>query len=203
MLTRFTPAWAAPHRRAMCALSLVGALLAATPAQALELAGAQFPDQITVATKPLQLNGAGVRYKAIFKVYAAALYVGTKVATPEEFYAAPGPKRIAITMLREVESKELGKAFTTGIEDNTPKAQMGKLITGLVQMGEIFASQKKLLPGETFTNDWIPGTGLVITVKGVPQGKPFKEPEFFNALMRIWLGPQPADLRLKDALLGK
>ena len=40
-------------------------------------------------------------------------------------------------------------------------------------------------------------------VKGVPQGEPFKEPEFFNALLRIWLGPTPADWKLKDALLGK
>lgn len=33
--------------------------------------------------------------------------------------------------------------------------------------------------------------------------EPFKEPEFFNALLRGWLGPKPADWQLKDALLGK
>ena len=35
-----------------------------------------------------------------------------------------------------------------------------------------------------------------------PQNEPIKEPEFFNALLRIWLGPSPADRLLKDALLG-
>ena len=35
------------------------------------------------------------------------------------------------------------------------------------------------------------------------QGEPIKEVAFFNALMRIWLGPAPADWKLKDALLGK
>jgi len=35
------------------------------------------------------------------------------------------------------------------------------------------------------------------------QGEPFKEPEFFNALLRIWLGPVPADWKLKESLLGK
>lgn len=35
------------------------------------------------------------------------------------------------------------------------------------------------------------------------EGEPFVEPEFFNALMRIWLGAKPADWQLKDALLGK
>jgi len=43
----------------------------------------------------------------------------------------------------------------------------------------------------------------VLTVKGQVQGEPFKEPEVFNALLGIWLGPQPADWKLKDALLGK
>ena len=50
--------------------------------------------------------------------------------------------------------------------------------------------------------DWVPGKGTVITVKGVVQGEPFKEPEFFNALMSIWLGPVPADYKLKEALLS-
>ncbi len=30
-----------------------------------------------------------------------------------------------------------------------------------------------------------------------------KEPEFFNALLGIWLGKSPADAQLKDALLGQ
>ena len=151
----------------------------------------------------LVLNGAGVRYKAIFKVYTAGLYLGKKAGTPEEVLAAPGAKRMHITMLREIDSNELGKLFTRGVQDNAPKEEMSKLIPGLIKMGQIFSDQKKLMTGDVFTIDWVPGTGTVIAVKGVAQGEPFKEPEFFNALMRIWLGPQPADFKLKDALLGK
>ena len=168
----------------------------------IDVAGIKVEDSVDVGGSKLILNGVGIRYKAIFKVYTAALYVGKKTATLEEFQAATGPKRMAITMLREVDSNELGKAFTKGFEDNTPKSDMGKLIPGLIKMGQIFADQKKLLAGETFTTDWIPGTGTVITVKGKVQGEPFKEPEFFAALMRIWLGPKPADHKLKEELLG-
>jgi hypothetical protein len=39
-------------------------------------------------------------------------------------------------------------------------------------------------------------------LNGKVQGAPIKEPEFFGALMRIWLGKSPADDQLKDALLG-
>jgi len=113
-----------------------------------------------------------------------------------------GPKRLSVTMLRDIDAAELGKLLTRGIEDNMGKAALSKLVPGLVRMGEIFAAQKKLLAGDNFLIDWIPGTGTVITVKGVVQGEPFKEPEFFEALMSIWLGPKPADNKLKEALLG-
>lgn len=187
-----------------CAAALAGVMLSLCAAAAqVDVAGIKVEDTAEVQGAKLQLNGAGVRYKAIFKVYVAALYVGKKVATPEEFFAAAGPKRMSITMLREIDSNELGKAFTKGFEENAPKGEMSKLIPGLVRMGQVFADQKKLVAGDTFTTDWIPGTGTVITVKGKVQGEPFKEPEFFNALMRIWLGTNPADFKLKDALLGK
>ncbi len=187
-----------------CMTGLAGLLLSlAALAAPVEISGIKLDDPVDVRGTPLQLNGAGVRYKAVFKVYVAALYLGKKAATPEEVYAATGPKRISVTLLREIDSNELGKAFTKGFEENTPKGEVVKLIPGLVRMGQIFADQKKLLPGENFTIDWIPGTGAIITVKGKPQGEPFKEVEFFNALTRIWVGPQPADWKLKEAMLGK
>lgn len=184
---------------ALAALILSLGVLAAP----MEVSGIKLDDPIDVSGTKLQLNGAGTRYKAVFKVYVAALYSGKKVSTPEELYATPGPKRMSITVVREVESNELGKSFTTAFTDNTPKAEMSKLIPGLIRMGQLFAAQKKLIAGENFTIDWIPGTGTIISVKGVPQGEPFKEPEFFIAMMRIWFGPNPADFRLKDQLLGK
>jgi hypothetical protein len=187
-----------------CITGLAGLMLSlGVLAAPREISGVKLDDPVDLHGTKLQLNGAGVRYKAVFKVYVAGLYLGKKAATPEEVYAAPGPKRLSITLLREIDSNELGKAFTKGFEENTPKGEMSRLIPGLIRMGQIFADQKKLLPGENFTIDWIPGTGTVLTVKGKQQGEPFREIEFFNALMRIWLGPQPADWKLKEALLSK
>ena len=179
------------------------ALAAAAHAQPLVLSGVRFDEGADVRGAKVQLNGAGVRYKAVFKVYAAGLYLPRKAATPEEVLAMPGAKRISITMLREIDSGELGKLFSRGMEDNMDKSAFSKLVPGVVKMSQIFSDHKRLNPGETFMIDWVPGTGAIVTVKGVPQGEPFKEPEFFNALLRIWLGPNPADWKLKDALLGK
>jgi len=172
-------------------------------AQPKDIAGIKLDNPVEVAGSKLALNGAGVRYKAVFPVYVAGLYLSQKAGTPEEVLAAPGPKRISITMLRSIDSAELGKLFTRGVEDNAPRGEMSKLVPGLLRMGQIFSDQKTLSKGDNFVIDWIPGTGTVITVKGKPQGEPFKEPEFFNALLKIWLGPNPADWKLKDAMLGK
>ncbi|MCJ0766084.1 chalcone isomerase family protein [Variovorax terrae] len=183
----------------------VGACLMAASAAAatVEVGGVKLEDSIEVRGTKLQLNGAGVRYKAIFKVYTAGLYLTKKAGTPEEVYATPGAKRMSITMLRDIDSAELGKLFSRGMEDNMDKAAFSKVVPGVLRMSQLFSDCKKLNAGDNFTIDWIPGTGTLITVKCSPQIEPFKEPEFFNALMRIWLGSQPADWKLKEALLGK
>lgn len=179
--------------------------LLALPArsQDTDVGGVRHPASVSVQGTALLLNGAGIRYKAVFKVYTAGLYLSQKADTPEAALASTGPKRMHITMLREIDANELGKLFTRGVEDNTPKGEYARLVPGLIRMGEVFSAHKKLLPGDTFTIDWLPGQGTVIAVKGQVQGQPFKEPEFFQALMRIWLGKNPADHLLKDALLGK
>ncbi|MBN8755518.1 MULTISPECIES: chalcone isomerase family protein [Variovorax] len=198
------PAFSLPtvFSRLALAACLASAALGVQAAQ-VDVAGVKLEDRMDLHGSPLQLNGAGIRYKAIFKVYTAGLYVGKKVSTPEEALATPGPKRVAITMLRDIDANELGKLFTKGVEENSPKSEMVNLIPGLLRMGQMFADQKQLKTGDTFNIDWVPGTGTVITVRGVPQPDPVKEPAFFNALLRIWLGPNPADWKLKDALLGK
>ncbi len=173
-----------------------------TFAATIEVQGVKLEDSIEMQGSRLQLNGAGTRFKAIFKVYVAGLYLGKKASTPDDVVNQPGPKRLAVTMLRTIDSKELGKLLTRGMEDNMDKAAMSKLIPGLIRMGEMFAAQKPLVAGDQFMIDWVPGVGSVITVKGVVQGEPYKEAEFFKALMMIWLGPVPADNLLKDALLG-
>ncbi|MDQ7747245.1 chalcone isomerase family protein [Hydrogenophaga pseudoflava] len=187
--------------RLVLATSLAVASLPALAAT-VDVAGVKLEDRVTLAGKPLTLNGAGVRYKAVFKVYAAGLYVEKPASTPDALLDQPGPKRMTITMLRDIDSAELGKLFSRGMEDNMEKGGFAKLIPGVMRMSQVFTNHKVLKAGENFVLDWIPGTGTVLTVKGQVEGEPFKEPEFFEALMRIWLGPKPADWQLKDALLG-
>ncbi|MEP6874483.1 MAG: chalcone isomerase family protein [Burkholderiales bacterium] len=172
-------------------------------AQTTDVAGVKFANTLQVGNTKLQLNGAGVRYKVVFKVYAAALYLTDKATTPEAVLAASGPRHLQIVMLREIDANELGKLFTKGMEENAPREEFSKSIPGILRMSDIFSSRKKLVAGDSFAIEWVPGNGTVILVNGKPEGAPIKEPEFYSALMKIWLGKSPADRQLKDALLGK
>ena len=192
-----------PLAHTLAALSLWAGLAASAQAATVEVAGVKLDERITLAGSPLLLNGAGVRYKAVFQVYTAGLYLEKKATTPDAVLATAGPKRMTITMLRDIDSAELGKLFSRGMEDNMERAAFSRLIPGVLRMSEVFSKHKKLVAGDTFLIDWVPGTGTVLTIKGQVEGEPFKEPEFFQALMRIWLGPKPADNLLKDALLGQ
>jgi hypothetical protein len=188
----------------LAAALLCAAVIASPPAaaQTTEVSGVKFNQTLVLAGSPLQLNGAGTRYKTIIKVYAAALYLPAKTASPEAVLAVPGPKRMQVVMLRDIDANELGKLFTRGMEDNSTREEFGKTITGTLRLADMFAARKKLVSGDQFTIDYLLGRGTAIGINGQQQGELIKEPEFFNALMRIWLGKAPADRLLKDALLG-
>jgi hypothetical protein len=188
---------------------LLGATLVAllsTPlaqAQTTEVGGVKYEQSAQMGNAKLLLNGAGVRYKAIFKVYTAGLYLGSKAATPEAVLAAPGPKRMHIVMLRDIDANELGKLFTRGMQDNAPREEFSKSIAGTLRLADLFSAKKKLTAGEYFFVDYVPGQGTTVLINGKASTEPIKEPEFFSALLKIWLGHSPADAQLKEALLGK
>lgn len=168
-----------------------------------EPAGVRYVGSLSLAGSNLLLNGAGVRYRFVIQVYTAGLYLTARAETPEAVLAAPGPKRLAVTMLREIDANELGRLFTRGMQDNAAKEEFSKSIPGTLKLADIFSARKKLLKGDNFSVDYVPGVGTTIVINGKAAGEPITEPEFFKALLRIWLGPNPADDALKEALLGR
>jgi hypothetical protein len=187
---------------AAATLATAGTAHAQAPAT-VDLAGVKYPPTVQVAGTTLQLNGAGIRYRFVVKVYTAGLYLQGRAATPEAVLAAPGPKRLQVHMLREIDANELGRLFARGMQDNAPREEFSKSIPGTLRMAEIFSARKRLRAGDFFAVDFVPGTGTQVLINGRPEGQPIREPEFFTALMRIWLGNNPADDSLKEALLGR
>lgn len=188
--------------KSLLAVFLLMVMSGAAIAANMDTAGVKVDDGAMVAATKVNLNGAGIYYRGPFKVYVAELYATKSINSLEELIAADGPKRVKMTFVRDVDPALMSKIMTRGIEDNASKSQFSKIIPGLKRMSDIFTANKTILVGDITLLDWIPGTGLVITIKGKTQGEPVKEPEFFNALMAVWLGPNPTYWKLKDEMLG-
>ena len=167
-----------------------------------ELGGYRFEPEADLGGTRLQLNGAGIRYKAIFKVYAAGLYTQSRLATPEAVYGDTGAKRMHVVMLREVDSGGFGKMLMQGMEANLPRDQLKHCIPGIVQLGEVFSAKKRMVAGETYTLESRPGSGTTVKVNGQVVAQT-KDAMLFTCLMYNYLGQRPVDDSLKPALLGQ
>ncbi|MEB0139901.1 MULTISPECIES: chalcone isomerase family protein [unclassified Undibacterium] len=190
------------HAYPRCILALLLAV-SATLSTATEVAGIKLDDTVHVANTELKLNGAGIRYKAIFKVYVAGLYLTEKKTTVPEVLAAAGPRRVTIVMLRDLSNEDFGRGFMDGIRKNTDKVEKSKLTSQFLRFGELFASVPELKKGDIMTNDWIPGVGTIVSLNGKKMGEPYPDIAFYNALLRIWLGESPVDSGLKKAMLAE
>ena len=165
--------------------------------------GTKFEPTAQLQGTTLQLNGAGTRYRVVFKVYDLALYTPKKVGTPEELLALPGPKRLSFVALREIPGTDLGLAFIKGLQANASKELVQKHAGSSTRLIDIFSGQSKLMPGDSFAMDFVPGSGTTFYIAGKPQGAPVGDAEFFGMVLKIWVGNSPADYQLKDALLGQ
>ncbi len=182
------------------ALALAIALPAAA---AVDVNGIKFEDVNKVGGKHLKLNGAGMRTKLVIKVYAAGLYLTEKSKNVADILKMDGPRRVTLVMARDISSEDLGKAFMDGINENLDKAEKAKIVGQIGKFGEMFASVDQIRKGDVLHMDWIPGTGTVCELNGKRIGEPASDINFYNAVLRIWLGEKPADRSLKPALLGE
>lgn len=183
------------------ALSFLCALFV-QPVLAVDVKGVKIEDTMKVGGKELKLNGAGMRVKAIFSVYAAGLYLTEKKTSVPDVLALEGPKRMVLVMQREVSSEDFGQSFMTGLNDNSDKAEKSKIINQTVKFGEMFASLPGLKKGDILFLDWIPGSGTVSSLNGKQMGETIPDVAFYNAVLRLWLGSKPVDSSLKPMLLG-
>ncbi|MBT0571225.1 chalcone isomerase family protein [Curvibacter sp. CHRR-16] len=151
----------------------------------------------------LVLNGSGTRYKAIFKVYDMALYLGARTNKVDDVLNMQGNKRLSFVALREMPGTDLGVAFLKGLSNNNSPEIVRKYTIETNRLIEVFSGKPKLTPGDSFAMEYVPGKGTTFFIAGVAQGAPVGDEGFFQAVLRIWLGHIPADFKLKDALLGQ
>ena len=174
-------------------------LALAFPAMGAEVAGVKLEDQIQPGN--LLLNGAGLRKRLFFQVYAIGLYLPKKTGDAEAAIGSPGPKRVAIHMLRNVGAAEFSEALADGIRANHSEAEAKALEPRVQELSAIMAEVKEAKKGMAIALD-LKGNETHLLVDGKARGRAISGEDFYRALLRIWLGPRPVQDDVKKALLG-
>lgn len=186
--------------RAACTALAVACM---SPAHARDGAGG-LSDSALVAGRELQLNGAGVGMRVVFKVYAMGLYLAERKRTAAEVMASSNePRRLAMALLRDVPGEDFSKLVMEYAQEH--HQNLGALATTrLLQLSRAIAQDGGgLRKGDLLTMDWVPGTGVVVELNRRPLIEPLGDAAFYNLLLGIWLGEKPADPALKSKLLGQ
>ena len=189
--------------RRLCAALMLAALAAGgVIAQPVEREGVKFEPTAQVGGTALQLNGAGVRTRAIFKVYAAGLYVPQKSDSAAALISQKGPRRLSLTMLRNVDADSFAGPLNEGLQKNHTEAQVAAFKPQIDAMNAALKAIDEAKKGDVLHFEYLPDSGTRITVNGQQKGANIPGEDFFAAMLRIWLGDKPADADLKKGLLG-
>ena len=180
-------------------LSCVVALVVASTACAVEIEGVRVEDKASVGGQDLVLNGAGVRKRAIFKVYVGSLYVPAKSRSMQEVLAS-GPRRLQLNLLRSLSADQLIGAVQDGLKQNLAPAEMEAVVIPMGELAAIMKSFGEAKEGSVVTLDFVDG-GTRISLNGTERGT-IAGAAFNEALTRIWIGEHPAQPDLKKAMLG-
>ena len=173
-------------------------LVVSLPAAAKEVAGVAFPDTVSVAGKELKLNGAGVRKKLVFNVYAAGLYLQTPASDSAQVIQSDQIKRVRMSMLRDLDKKTITEAIVDGFKKNA-KGQLPALQERLDKLAAALPDVKK---GDELLLTYVPGQGTTVESKS-GQKMSLEGKDFADALFSVWLGGSPVDGGLKEGMLGK
>lgn len=162
-----------------------------------EAGGVEFPSETRVDGGKLLLNGAGLRVKIIFKVYAAALYAEKTSTDPGYFLGLPGVMKVEMRFLRKVSAEDVAKAIKDGFAKNSA--------AGLESLSGRLDAFTALIPdvrkGGELSFVFRPGSGVEALSAGKSLGV-IKGDDFSAALLGVWLGADPADEKLKKGMLG-
>ena len=170
---------------------------------AVELAGVKFEDKSHLGATELHMNGAGMRARFFLRVYVVGLYLTERKTNAADALALQGAKRLHLVTLRELTAEQFADALVEGIRKNSSDAETAALKARIEEFKGAILEVKTAAKGDVIRIDWLPESGTRLSVNGKQQGKDIPGEDFYNAVLKIWLGPRPAQDDLKDALLGK
>lgn len=166
-----------------------------------EVGSVTLPNTENFGGQELALNGAGIRKKAmVLKLYSGGLYLGKKSSDAKSIIAADETMAIKLVITSSfVSSEAMSEAVLEGFDASTG-GNTAALASEIKKFISFFEAE--IVEDDTFDITYQKGTGVVAYKNGKELGV-ITGMNFKKALFGIWLGNDPADSKLKKAMLGK
>ena len=169
--------------------------------RSIEVSGIQLPDRIKVEGRNLVLNGAGLRSILLTKAYVAALYLPELRHDPHTILDKDISRSLQLTLLRDISTEQNLDALKVGLVANNSQADLNAISRDVDRFLGFIKKLREVTAGTVIRLDYLPGTGTRVSVNaryvGTIPGKAFN-----RAVLKIWLGDDPVQTGLKQALLG-
>jgi hypothetical protein len=165
-----------------------------------EIGGVQLPDSVSVAGNKLILNGAGIRTKFIFDVYAGGLYLRSPYHDEEAIIAADTPMLVRMHFIHDgISPEKMQHGWLKGFRRLAPDADK-KLQQAMAKFNDLFTVTVR--ENDIYDIGWIPGKGLEVRFNGRVLDV-IDSFDLKKVLFTIWFGKDPADSDLKEGMLGR
>lgn len=177
---------------------MVITLLFTTPIFAQKIAGVQVSKDLKIENSTLLLNGAGIRSKFFIDLYVGSLYLPEKSQNIDAILESEQSAiRLNITS-GMISAEKMTNAINEGFDDAT-NGDTTKIAPQIKQFLALFSDEIK--ENDQFTFVFNKKSG-VTSYKNNKQKATIKGETFRVALLKIWLGKEPAQQSLKAEMLA-
>ncbi len=179
---------------------VLSAMMSMPSKSQVKVGGVPFPQKVKALGHTFELQGAGVREKFWIDLYAIGAYALKKYPTARAMKDADAPMLLRMVIVSSLITEEKMRSSTIEGFQRSLGADYPKMAAKINKFMDLFAGD--IHKGEKIILAYTPRDGTVVyrggKKKGAIPGLAFK-----RALWGIWLGDNPVNESLKQALVGK
>ncbi|AMX01671.1 TonB family protein [Microbulbifer thermotolerans] len=159
-----------------------------------------FAVALTAKAAPL-LNGLALEQQFNKDRYIAAVYSETLADSASALLDNNTPRRLEVRIVADsLSARRFRNQWMEGIAINNSSNVLSSQAENMVTFAKLFSGRYQ--KGDRLTIDFEAGTGTTkVALNGIALGE-IADRDFFNTLLRAWIGPVPPSTDFRDGLLA-
>ncbi|WHI50672.1 chalcone isomerase family protein [Microbulbifer sp. MLAF003] len=155
---------------------------------------------VSAKAAPL-LNGLALEKQFNKELYIAAIYSENLSGDSAGLLNSELPRRLEVRVLASsLPARRFRNQWMEGIAINNRGDTLSSQAETMVTFANLFKG--RFLRGDQLTIDFAADTGITtVALNGITLGE-INDPDFFDTLMRAWVGPVPPSTDFRDGLLA-